>query len=555
MLTLQTPPILSWPPISQTPHVFSSWQFPAFSLPPLQNSPNLEYYSLVPLQQQSAIKTSPQMRIYDESNHNQYIEKSDDAIMKGFTKFLEENPDKISKLSNSNIIISYKILNGNNLSLSFDFIDSGKENQNHNLTFINGKDTKLVATKSKSILKMEETAKRETEEKAKKEAEEKARKEAEEKAKKEAEEKARKEAEEKTKKEAEEKAKKEAEEKAKKEAEERAEKEAEEKAKKEAEEKAKKEAEEKARKEAEEKAKKEAEEKAKKEAEERAEKEAEETAKREAEDKAKKEAEERAKLEAEEKAEKEKLAIALAERALNDAVDEIAEEKKMSMMEEIESEITEIANMAYKSISPLLKHELVDSIDMIYHSESKTVSELDMFCSLRSPKKENFYEILTEDGEAKAGLIDYLAQYDDSKKSEKLESLVKLIVEKNKSYEKPQSPSVDKAMIMEDLMIELGVRIFENYKEVLSAQATNARSFKDYNESDDQEKENVAKEIQDKLRNLLKKTYTKLTEFLEKTGYNEEKLENLVAERLSKSNPQSNPAHAEILSTQANARS
>ena len=103
-------------------------------LPPIQQQSLLSLYKLVPLQREpETLQTSPQMRIYDESNPNQYIEKSDDAIMKGFTKFLKQNPDKISKLSTSNIKISYKILNGNNLSLSFDFIDSDKENQNHNL--------------------------------------------------------------------------------------------------------------------------------------------------------------------------------------------------------------------------------------------------------------------------------------------------------------------------------------------------------------------------------------------------------------------------------------
>ena len=154
MLTLQTPPILSWQPTLQTPHVFSPWQFPAFSLPPLRNTTDLEYYSLVPLQQQSAIKTSPQMRIYDESNPNQYIEESEDNIMKKFTKFLEKNPDKISKLSTSNIKISYNISPQNELSLSFDFEPSNPQNQD-SITFVNSRGDQHKATKNTDIQYLE----------------------------------------------------------------------------------------------------------------------------------------------------------------------------------------------------------------------------------------------------------------------------------------------------------------------------------------------------------------------------------------------------------------
>ncbi len=145
----------SWPPISQTQHVFYSCQIPPFSLPPLQNSPNLEYYSLVPLPREpKTLQTSPQMRIYDESNPNQYIEKNDDAIMKEFTKFLEENPNKISELSTSNIKVSYKISPQNELSLSFDFKASNRQNQD-SITFVNSRGDQHKATKNTDIQYLE----------------------------------------------------------------------------------------------------------------------------------------------------------------------------------------------------------------------------------------------------------------------------------------------------------------------------------------------------------------------------------------------------------------
>ncbi len=145
----------SWPPISQTQHVFYSCQIPPFSLPPLQNSPNLEYYSLVPLPREpKTLQTSPQMRIYDESNPNQYIEKNDDAIMKEFTKFLEENPNKISELSTSNIKVSYKISPQNELSLSFDFKASNLQNKD-TVTFINSRSDQHKATKNTDIQYLE----------------------------------------------------------------------------------------------------------------------------------------------------------------------------------------------------------------------------------------------------------------------------------------------------------------------------------------------------------------------------------------------------------------
>ena len=515
----------SWPP----PHLQQKF------LTTEQQQDPLRFYELVPLQREpETLQASPQMRIYDESNPNQYIEKSDDAIMKEFTKFLEENPSEISKISSSNIKISYEILAGNNLSLSFNFEPSNPQNKDA-VTFINARNETHIITKNADIKKLEEKTQIilpysdsestkashiftpqevsmaiknyvgikgkipthnliiTTDQDGNLSFEESS--------------------EEvksgeyfvvkstnedttltigtKTKdeltiiiKEAKEKAKRETEEKAKKEAEERAKKEAEEKAKREAEEKAK----------------------------------------REAEDKAKKEAEERAKREAEERAQMEELTIKLTERALNDAVDEIAEEKKMSMMEEIESEITEIANMAYKSRSLLLKHGLVDSIDMIDHSGSKPVSELDMFDSLRSPKKENFYEILTEDGEAKQLLIAYLAECDDGKKSKKLESLVKLIVEKNNTYKEPQSPSVDKEMIMKDLIMDLGTKILANFDMAASELKENIEAIAESNASENTIQEGRLNELKPALTSKLKKTDTKLTEFLEKTGFTKEKL-------------------------------
>ena len=155
----------SWPPILQTPHVFYSCQIPAFSLPSLRNSPNLEYYSLVPLQQEpETLQASPQMRIYDESNPKKFIEESEDNIMKKFTKFLEKNPDKISKLSTSNIKISYKISpipnkkspqnELNELSLSFDFEPSNRQNQD-SITFVNSRGDQHKATKNTDIQYLE----------------------------------------------------------------------------------------------------------------------------------------------------------------------------------------------------------------------------------------------------------------------------------------------------------------------------------------------------------------------------------------------------------------
>jgi hypothetical protein len=157
MLTLQTPPILSWQPTLQTPHVFSPWQFPAFSLPPLRNPTDLNLFSLVPLPREpEPLQKSSQMRIYNGSNPKKFIEESEDDIMKGFTKFLEKNPDKISELSTSNIIISYNISPQNELSLSFDFEASNRQNQD-SITFINAENETHIITKNNDIKKLEET--------------------------------------------------------------------------------------------------------------------------------------------------------------------------------------------------------------------------------------------------------------------------------------------------------------------------------------------------------------------------------------------------------------
>ena len=145
----------SWPPISQTPYVFSSWKFPPFSLPPLRNPPDLNLYSLVPLPREpKTLQTSPKMRIYNESNPKKFIEESEDAIMKGFTKFLEKNPDKISKLSTSNIKISYNISSQNELSLLFDFEPSNRQNQD-SITFVNSRGDQHKATENTDIQYLE----------------------------------------------------------------------------------------------------------------------------------------------------------------------------------------------------------------------------------------------------------------------------------------------------------------------------------------------------------------------------------------------------------------
>ena len=119
-----------------------------------QYSPDL--YSLVPLQREpEPLQKSSQMRIYNGSNPKKFIEESEDAIMKGFTKFLEKNPDKISELSTSNIIISYNISSQNELSLSFDFKASNLQNKD-TVTFINARNKEHIITKNADIKKLEE---------------------------------------------------------------------------------------------------------------------------------------------------------------------------------------------------------------------------------------------------------------------------------------------------------------------------------------------------------------------------------------------------------------
>ena len=109
----------------------------------------------MPLQQEpETLQASPQMRIYDESNPKKFIEESEDNIMKKFTKFLEKNPDKISELSTSNIKISYNISPQNELSLSFDFEASDRQNQD-SITFVNSRGGQHKATKNTDIQYLE----------------------------------------------------------------------------------------------------------------------------------------------------------------------------------------------------------------------------------------------------------------------------------------------------------------------------------------------------------------------------------------------------------------
>ena len=506
------------------------------------------------------LSLEPKMRIYNGSNPNRYIEESNENIMKAFTKHLEKNKGEISKLSTSNIKVSYEISLQKELSLSFNFEPSDPQSQD-SITFINAKNEKYTITKNADIKKLEEKTqiiltcsdsgsptshiftpqevsmaiknyvgiKGEipihnliiTTDKNRKLSFTESNDELESgeyfavksingdttltignKTKDELT-----------------------------------------KIIKEAEERAKRE-EEKTKKEAEDNAKRETEEKTKKEAEEKAKREAEETSRKEKENIKLRQLFNKTSLELEEA---EKLFEEFMKNRTLQPVPEIAEKKKMPMMKEIESEIIKITNIAQSTLSAL---NLIESTDNEQSSSAIASINKSRFDCARSPKKENnFYEILTEDEEAKRLLIDYLVEYDDGKKSKKLTSLVELITEKNKSYEKPQSPSADKAMIMEDL----GVRIFENYKEALWAQGTNVKAYKDYSELDIAEKEDVAKITQELLKPKLNKTHTKLTEFLEKTGYTEEYLKKIIAERSPDS--QLNANSADNLSAQANARS
>ena len=602
----------SWPPKYPQPTLLiSNLQTGPYYL---QQQSLLSLYKLVPLQREpETLQTSPQMRIYDESNPNQYIEKSDDAIMKGFTKFLEENPDKISKLSTSNIKISYKILAGNNLSLSFDFEHSNRQNQD-TITFINAIDETHIITKNADIKKLEEKRQiilpysdsespashiftpQEVSDAIKKYVKTKGKipthnliittdqdgnlsfEESSEKVK----------SGEyfvvkstngdttltignKTKEELT-KIIKEAEEgRAKLEAEGRAKREAEERAKREAEERAKKEAEEKAKREAEERAKKEAEEKAKKEAEERAKRETEEKAKREAEERANRETVDRI---AEQLGQAE-LFLEIFNKDLNptdkklidgDATSigasapvesnteihkEAVEITKIDEIRIIIKSIIESAQSNQQSGSAL---KLIESTDHKKSASAIASINKSTFDCARSPKKENFYEILTENGEAKAGLIDYLAQYDDSKKSEKLESLVKLIIGINQSYQKkPEEQSADKAKIMEDLIIKLGIKILENNKVAESEFNANMIVLAESNATENKDHEENAGQLKPALTSKLLKTTKKLTEFLEKTGFTEESLKKIIAERSPDS--QLNANSVENLSAQANTRS
>ena len=101
------------------------------------------------------LSLEPKMRIYNGSNPNRYIEESNENIMKAFTKHLENNPDKISELSTSNIKISYNISSENELSLSFNFEPSNLQNQD-SITFINAENETHIITKNNDIKKLEE---------------------------------------------------------------------------------------------------------------------------------------------------------------------------------------------------------------------------------------------------------------------------------------------------------------------------------------------------------------------------------------------------------------
>ena len=111
---------------------------------PQQPPHPLYLYQLVPLQREpETLKASPQMQIYNESNDNIFTKEDESYIMKKFTKFLEENPSEISKISSSNVKVSYNISQRNELSLSFKFEDKtaneAASSDSSKITFINKK--------------------------------------------------------------------------------------------------------------------------------------------------------------------------------------------------------------------------------------------------------------------------------------------------------------------------------------------------------------------------------------------------------------------------------
>ena len=131
--------------------------------------------------------------------------------------------------------------------------------------------------------------------------------------------------------------------------------------------------------------------------------------------------------------------------------------------------------------------------------------------------------------------------------------MVTLIVEKDKSYEKTQSPSADKAMIMEDLMIDLGTKILANFDMAASELEGNIKAIAESDASENKEQEQRLKELKPALTSKLSKTTEKLTDFLKKTGNTEDSLKKMIAERSPDS--QLNANSADNLSAQANARS
>jgi hypothetical protein len=383
----------------------------------------LSLYELVPLEQEPKppIKTSPQMQIYNENYHNRYIEEDEGYIMKKFTNFLEKNPKEARKISSSNVKISYNISPQNELSLSFKFEDKTANevasSDSSKITFINNKDQQFKTQKSESIIKIETEAK--------------------------------------TQKEAEDKAKREVEEKAKREAEERVKREAEDKANKEAEEKAKREAEEKAKREAEDKDKKEAE-KAKKEAEDR-------MLRKKFTKITKDVVEVEVELLLQElKAVNTTSTIASAPVESNTETHEHA--VGITKIDEIRIIIQSIIDSAQSTQqSRLSALNLIESTDLTpSKSAIASINRLTSFDCARSPKKENnFYEILTTNPEARSSLIDYLAEYDIDEKKIKHGSLVRLLIDKKESFTK-SDVLIDNHKIMEDLVIDLGLKMLSN---------------------------------------------------------------------------------------------
>ena len=79
-----------YPPYQQQKYFPTTYTQPQF-LPTQQPQHSPDLYRLVPLEQAPKPRqTSPQMRIYDESNPNQFINQSEGNILRDFKKFLDE---------------------------------------------------------------------------------------------------------------------------------------------------------------------------------------------------------------------------------------------------------------------------------------------------------------------------------------------------------------------------------------------------------------------------------------------------------------------------------